>query len=146
MTTEESTILANLLTLGNKVLSNDSAVEDTVNAINAVTVSTTNYDNLIKENVQGMIDKTTIENKAVTAKIINSLVSLVPVKDAILGILDAKTLDFADQAAVKLFIDSALASSIDDFNYYSLVAKLAIFAGDKTRIASAITKIESLGA
>ncbi|MDQ7096950.1 hypothetical protein REC12_25475 [Desulfosporosinus sp. PR] len=145
MTTEETTILTSTLDLSSKVLSNDLNVEDSINAINNVTANTDEFNPLIKEDVNNIIEKSTTTNKNVTAKIIDGLTVLTN-KDALLALLDARTLDLSNTVAVKVFIDNALSSTVKDFNYFSLVVKMAILISDKDRIISIINKIQSLGA
>lgn len=145
MTNEESIILANTLILSNRVINNDLDIEDAVNSINAVTTDTQDYNTILEESINSMVEKTSALNKAVMIKIINTLTVLEPVKEVKLGVLEARTLDVSNTVKVIAFIDNALTNGVDNFMYYSLVAKIAIMLGDSVRIKSAITKIESLG-
>jgi len=145
MTTNEVTILTSLLSLSNKATANDPTVDADVTAINTVTKTDTTFAGTITDSVNTMIDNSTAVNEAVVAKIISTLTTLATTKDLLIGLLTARNVDMRNRQAVADFIDFALASMINDFQYYTAVVRLAIFLGDSARIRATIIKIQSLG-
>lgn len=144
MTVEESTVLISLLSLSDKIKINDVNIDTEVNNINSISSLSEKYNPFIAETVSKIIDSSKIENYEIIVNVINSLDALTG-KQTLLGILDAKNVDYSSKQSMSDFVDKALLSNIDDFQYFSIVVRIAIFLGDSIRIKSAIDKIQSLG-
>jgi len=145
MTTDETTILISLLSLSDKVKTNNSNIKDEINSLNTITNINSQYNILIADNIDKMIESSKKDNYLVIIQIINGLSVLNDKKDIMLGILEAKNVDFNNKESMIDFIDKALIGSLDDFRYCTMVVRIAIFLGDSVRIKSAIDKIQSLG-
>jgi|GEM_PF-4576463 hypothetical protein len=145
MTNNETTILASLLSLSDKVLSNDLNVDAEINSINAITANNTNYDSIISDTIDMLCTDSTKENYDVVVKIVSGLTSIASNKEVILAILEANHIDYNDTQAISEYVDKALASTINNFRYYTTVVRMAIVLGDSAKIKSAIDKIQSLG-
>ena len=145
MTNEEIIILTSLLSLSAKVKINDSTIETEINNLNTITQTHVEFNTLIYENIDRIIESSNISNNEIVIKIINTLTILEERRELMLGILEAKNINYNNKQSLADFIDKALLSSINSFKYYTVVVGISIFLGDSARIKSAIDKIQSLG-
>jgi len=133
------------LSLSAKVKINDSTIETEINNLNTITQTHVEFNTLIYENIDRIIESSNISNNEIVIKIINTLTILEERRELMLGILEAKNINYNNKQSLADFIDKALLSSINSFKYYTVVVGISIFLGDSARIKSAIDKIQSLG-
>jgi hypothetical protein len=145
MNSNQSAILSYLLELSNEVIANDvndMEIQTNISAINAITSSDSSYSDLISDNVKNMISASSAANADILTTIINGLTTLASDQPVILGMLAMHNL--RDPQKIASYIDTAVTSDINDFNYYSMLSCLAIGLGDVARIKAVLTKLKSL--